>query len=479
MTGPSRTAALRDGSRSKIKKSDLEDGPGQTAVRGLVSPPSRVSVQDHNALVDARILDKELEDLDVLLFNEFFYPDNFGGTPTATSNIATQLTQNLNAKVRVVTGRSSYRDASKKFDHYEEWGDVKIHRVSSPNWIRSSKIQRFIGNLIFAGAVSLKALFMRRPDVVLVTTAPLTLPIAAKLLLNLRGIPYVYLIYDIDPDRTVAMGIRSEDSKAVRIIRKLQSGWLSSAGRVVTIGRCMRDHLITNYKIDPDKVDVVPVGADPDLVRPVPHQTEFRKKHKIEGFVVLYSGNFGLYHDFDTMLSAAETLQREKSDVTFILVGNGHKHKYVKDQVAKRGLHNVRLLPFVQSSELSDMLGSADLQIVSLDPEMEGLCVPSKFYTCMASGRPILAVMSEGTEVSRVIRETGCGFRVNVGDAGGMVQAIKNARSDTTELERMGQKARQVFDDLYSTPKVIALLRESLSEVVRSNDKRSRRQPVR
>ncbi|HEY0867760.1 MAG TPA: glycosyltransferase family 4 protein [Fimbriimonas sp.] len=403
-------------------------------------------------------------ELKVLLLNEFFYPDNQGGTATATSNIASRLHHRHQARVTAITGRFAYRDPNIRYPAKEQWDGIEIHRVPSPNWSRERTLKRFAGNLLFAHSVAWRALTLPRPDVTLVTTAPLTLPIAAGMLKLLRGVPYVYLVYDLDPDRTVALKVMEPSSKAVRWMRRYQAAWLHGASSVIAIGRCMKDRLVRDYRLPPEKVAVVEVGADPDVVRPLPKATSFRQRHGIEGFVVLYSGNFGQYHDFETILGAAERLQEEAPDVTLVLVGGGHKKKEVEQAVALRGLRNVRIFPFVPEEELADLLASGDMNLVTLEPGMEGLCVPSKFYTCLASGRPTLALMAGEVEVSRVIDEADCGARVEIGDVEGMVREILQARDDPARLDEQGCRARAVFERLYTIDKVVEKLYATLAK---------------
>lgn len=404
--------------------------------------------------------------LRVLLLNEFFYPDNLGGTGTATSDIVSRLRDTHGADVSVVTSRFAYRDASITYPPYEEWKSTRIYRVSSPNWSREKTSKRFIGNLIFAWTSAFKALTLPKPDVVLVSTAPLTLPIAARILKTLRGVPFAYLIYDLDPDRTVALHVKPAESREVKLLRKWQTNWLHSADRVVAIGRCMKEYLATHYGLDRAKIAVVEVGADPNTVTmQASKDTQFRRKHGLTGFLVIYSGNFGQYHDFDTILDAAERLKDLKPDLTFVLTGGGHKKSYVEEEVKKRNLTNVRTFAFVPEEEFSDMLASADLTIVTLEPGMEGLCVPSKFYSFIASGRPVLALMRKDTEVALTVSENDIGNRIEIGDVDGLVKAMLEA--DPARSDDQGVRARAIFDQLYTADRVAQKMYDCLWECVK------------
>jgi glycosyltransferase involved in cell wall biosynthesis len=325
---------------------------------------------------------------------------------------------------------------------------------------------RFAGNLAFGLLASWRALWIPKPDVVLVTTSPLLGPIAAKLLAGLRGIPYVYIVYDLDPDRTVALGLKSEEARSVKLLRRWQSSWLKGAAGIVAIGRCMNDYLVRTYGLVRDRVHTVEVGADPNVVRPLPRETEFRKRENLNGFVVLYSGNFGQYHDFDTLLGAAEILKKSHPQVQFALVGGGHKREYVAEEVKRRNLDNVRLFGFVPEEELADLLASADLSVVTLEPGMEGLCVPSKFYTCLASGRPVLALMNPNCEVAYAVEESQCGMCAPIGEPETVAKAIVTLAESPERRATMGANSRHVFDQKYAMPVITGRIAEILRDVV-------------
>lgn len=365
----------------------------------------------------------------------------------------------------MLTSRHAYRDERIAYAPEETYKGIRIFRVESPNHLRRSTGKRFIGNLILANKMALKALSLPKPDVVLVTTAPLTIPLVARFLLRFRRVPYTYLIYDLDPDRTVALGLMQENSKLVRLLRSYQTKWLKNAERIVVIGRCMRDRVSKAYSLDPAKMVVAEVGADPDVVRPMPKNTEFRKKNGLEdAFILLYSGNFGKYHDFDTVLGAAAMLRDKRPDIHIVLVGGGNKRKEVVSKVEEGKLTNVHLFDFVPEEELADLLASADMHLVTLEPGMEGLCVPSKFYTCLASGRPVVALMKPNTEVAMTVNEAACGVRIDIGDSEGLAKALEAAASDPETLEQEGKRARQVFEQTYTIDHVVAKIHGALEE---------------
>ncbi len=399
----------------------------------------------------------------ICILNEFFYPDMMGGTPKVLSELAAKLNHFPDLDVSVVTSANSYRDTSIKYPAYEDWNGVKIHRVKAPHWTSKRTPQRLAGNLLFTHRATRKLLRDVSCDVVLVSSAPVTLPMAAQAYLKRRGIPYVYVVYDLDPDRAVVLGVADPKGLPVRELTRHQRKWLHGAQTVVAIGRCMRDVLTSRYGVPEERISVIEVGADADTVRPLPRQTRFRLDHGIEGFVVLYSGNFGKYHDFDTILNAAKLVGAQNDTVNFVLVGRGAKKAHIQERVIRERIDNIRVFDFVSDEDYGDLLASADTCLITLEAGMEGLCVPSKFYSILASGRPTLAVMPSKSEVAYAVDGEDIGVVVELGDPAGLASTILRLCGQPKNLEEQGVRARALFEERYTSDAIASKFRNTLA----------------
>jgi glycosyltransferase involved in cell wall biosynthesis len=162
-------------------------------------------------------------------------------------------------------------------------------------------------------------------------------------------------------------------------------------------------------------------------------------------FVVGYSGNFGRVHEFQTLMGAAERL-RARSDIVFLLIGAGAQRSVLETAASIRGVSNLVFKPYQPRGKLGQSLGAADVHVVTLRPELEGLVVPSKFYGVAAIGRPTIFIGDSQGEIATIIREADCGISVNQGDVGGMVAAVERLRDDVPLRETMGRNARAVFE---------------------------------
>jgi glycosyltransferase involved in cell wall biosynthesis len=239
----------------------------------------------------------------------------------------------------------------------------------------------------------------------------------------------------------------------------------------------MREYLGQAYGLPEHRVEVIPIGSDPNEIVPAPRESRFRALHGIQGFVVLYSGNFGRYHDFDTILDAAKALDKKATDnraarVQFVLVGSGAQKSHIAHRIKDEKIGNVRLFDFVSKEDYADLLATADVSLVTLEPGMEGLCVPSKFYSILASGRPAVAAVSPRSEVARVIDEAQCGVHLSQGDAPQLVDILTFLASHPAEVERMGRNARRVLEERYSTQGLARQYHDTFLWVARSRKKR-------
>ncbi len=382
----------------------------------------------------------------ICILNEFFHPDTTGGTGTVLSNLARTLRDNYpdDVEIDVVTSRYQYR-GNKRLAPFENWRGIPIRRLLTPRASQSSTALRLAVNVLFSAFTFLRLMVGKKYDLILVGTAPPPLAMAAHWIKRLRGTPYIYVIYDLEPDRAVSMKVLAPTNPLVKIVAKRQLSWLRASSKAIVLGRCMRDHLRANYKLPASQIGVIPIGADPEEVNPRGKDTRFRAEQAIDGFIVLYSGNFGRYHNFDTILDAAKQLQADQKNISFVLVGSGHQNDYIAGRIKNEQIDNVKMFPFVPKEDYADLLASCDVSLVTLEPGMEGLCVPSKFYNILAAGRPTVAIMSPRCEVAQVIMEADCGVQVNQGNTAQLVQVLTELSESPEQVEQMGKNARRAL----------------------------------
>ncbi len=158
----------------------------------------------------------------------------------------------------------------------------------------------------------------------------------------------------------------------------------------------------------------------------------------------MYSGNLGLAHSFDEFLEAARRL-RHRDDIVFLFVGDGPRRSEVAAAKQKYGLDNLRLLDYFPREQLQTSLSLADVHLISMRPEMTGICVPGKLYGAMASARPTLFVGPDHCETADTIRRADCGYTVRPGDVTSVVAAIEHLAADPDHSQAMSERGLSAF----------------------------------
>ena len=156
-------------------------------------------------------------------------------------------------------------------------------------------------------------------------------------------------------------------------------------------------------------------------------------------FVVLHAGNLGFYGAWDTLLGAAKILSNENTG--FVFIGDGANRAALES--ASRDLQNVKFAPFRPVAQIAHVMMAGDLHIVTVKRGLEGVVVPSKLYSILAAGRPIIVVAPAECDAARIVVESGCGVAADPDDPAAVAAAIRELRADPVRLEEMGRRARE------------------------------------
>ncbi len=372
----------------------------------------------------------------ILLFNEYYPPDT-----SATAKMAAQVAETLAERhqVTVVAGRPSYDP-----DEYYRFAflrrDVRngvvVERVGSTAYPRH-QMRRRISNYLTYLALAVPRAMALRPDVVLAMTDPPVAGIAGAFVARRVGRPFVYNIRDMYPDMAVGGNI-IKPSAWVDRWERMHRRALKQAARVIVLGDDMRERILAKGAA-PDRVVVVRDGTS--FAESMPPQSDpvCREIRSGFDFVVLHAGNLGFYGAWKTLLSAAETLRNE--NVGLVFIGGGANRDALGAAAANAS--NVRFLPFRPAEQIPHVMMAGDVHIVTVRRGLEGVVVPSKLYSILAAGRPVLAVAASNSDAARIVTESGCGLAADPDDPAAVAAAIRTLRGDPVRLAQMGGRARE------------------------------------
>jgi glycosyltransferase involved in cell wall biosynthesis len=289
---------------------------------------------------------------------------------------------------------------------------------------------------------------------VLLFSNPPMLAWLGYLMWMLRGQRYAVMVHDIYPDLLIRLGAISESHPVTRIWRWLNRKSYEHAEMVMTLGEYMSATLSRGFdplKTRAGRIEVVYPWADTELIRPLAKSENwFAERHgQVDKLTVMYSGNMGLGHDIETMLEAAEQLRGEPK-VHFMFIGAGPKWQVVEDRVREKKLTNVTLLPWQSEEVVPYSLTTADLALVSLEEEMAGLAVPSKAFSSLAAGVPLVVVCSRDTELASMIKRFDCGRMIHPGQPEELTAMLCGLISNPRELEHLKAQSRRAAEKIGS-----------------------------
>lgn len=404
----------------------------------LVAPHQKASVNSKPADEPAR----------VLLVNQAYAPD-----AAATAQHCEDLAQHLIKQghgVSVIASRSIYGQAGANLPRRETLDGVHVHRVGLSLFGKRGIALRALDFGLFYVAALWRAIGVKvpidgkrkKPDVVVTLTTPPFIGGVGVLLRWLRGCRHIYWAMDLYPDVLVAAGLSKPKGVVTRVLAALNRWEMRRADRVVALGRCMRD-LIQSQGIKPEHIDVIGVWAPtaPDERVADPAASSYRETWDLHGkFVVQYSGNFGLAHDYETFCNAMLRV-KYRDDIVFLFAGGGKRVETVKAFVEEHGLTNVMFQPYQPRENLPDLLTLANVHLISQSQTFTGIVVPSKLFGIMAAGRASLFVGPAEAEVARVLDETGAGLRFDIGGGETLAKTILELADDPSRATQMGQAA--------------------------------------
>ena len=315
---------------------------------------------------------------------------------------------------------------------------VRILRVGGA-LSRRNVLLRAVSYVFMIPWLMTRALLLPRTDFVVTMTDPPMLVVAGLAMKFFKRNRVIHWAQDLYPEVAEELGVLPRGNALTNLLRRLSTEALVRGDAVVAIGRCMASRL-TARGVSYAKISIIPNWAPPiqSLDR---SNNPFRRTHELEGqFVVVYSGNMGLAHEFDTVLNAAESLRGQR--VFFLFIGEGPRRLEVEAAASLRGIDIIRFLPSQSVEKLSESLSAADAHLVTMRQNLCGLVVPSKVYGVLAAGRPCLFVGPADSEAARLIRETDSGFVVEPGQSAQLASEILDWAGNPTLHAAACRKAR-------------------------------------
>ncbi len=397
----------------------------------------------------------------LLIYAHYYVPD-----VASTGQILRELAEGMKDSfdITVICVVPSYEGTispeykTKKY-YEEDINGVRVIRIRVPEFSKQNKISR-IKNIVayFFGAMT--ATFKaEKQDYVFSISQP---PILGGLLgvwgKWVKHAKYIYNIQDFNPEQTMAVGY-SNNKLVLKLMMMLDKFSCRQSDLIITVGRDLVETVNRRFKGKRvpktvminnwiDEKEIYPLDKDNEKVQ------AFKSKYGLENsFVIMYSGNIGLYYDLENIIKVIEkfkpgTKTPDGREVAFAFVGAGTKLEELEAYVSEHGMSNVSFIPYQDKAELIYSLNAADVHWCVNAKGIKGVSCPSKYYGLAAAGKPVIGVLEAGSEIRCIIDETNGGICCEPGDYKSIEKNIQwfidNSGSD--ELKEMGMRGRAYLE---------------------------------
>lgn len=391
---------------------------------------------------------------DILFICQFFYPE-YISSATLPYDTATALSQD-GFEVDVMCGFPGEYANGKVVPLKETHKGINIRRLKYFQMSRKSFFGRLLNYFSFTLSVFTNFFSIRNYKSVIVYSNPPILPLVASLANMIFGTKIIFVSYDIYPEIAIKTDVISKNSLITKVMNMINRSLYKRVTKVIALSEDMKKELLRlRPQLSKKQIEVIPNWFEDEAIDNVANSYTnklFTEVNASENLVVSYFGNMGTAQDMDTLIRAIEVLKND-TKISFILAGHGNKLPIIKEIIKKEKFKNVFIYDFLHGQDFQDALNISDVFIVSLETNLTGLAVPSKTYSYMMAGKPIIAIMGETADISIELVEHKAGYNVKVGNVSNLVAILEYLKNNEAERSLMGKNSRKLFEEKYTTQK--------------------------
>ncbi len=408
----------------------------------------------------------------LLIYAHYYYPD-----VASTGQILTELAEGLSGDYQVTvictvpsyTGSIEERYKKQKF-YRENINGIDVLRIRVPEFDKNKPLSR-IRNILsyFFSAIKATSLVGDQDYIYAISQPPILGGVLGIIGKKAKKAKLIYNIQDFNPEQMIAVSF-VKTWIARKIMMRVDKHSCRKSDKIVVVGRDMVETLkhrfgnnVPSYTYINNWInekEIIPLDEDDKRVQ------QFKKEHGLDDkFVIMYSGNIGLYYDLLELERVIASFKDQK-DVVFAFVGQGSVLTDMEKYKQDNNLDNIVFIPYQAKEDLVYSLNAADVHFVVNAKGIKGVSVPSKIYGVMAVAKPVLGILEDGTEAKMIVEESGSGRVVDPGDYKAISDCIQYYidHRNSQELQNMGLAGRKYLEERLTKSSSI----EKYSEVLAS-----------
>ena len=319
---------------------------------------------------------------------------------------------------------------------------VPVHRCWHYVPSRVSAWKRIIHEGSFVVMSTLRALVLPRPDIFVVVSPPLLLGAAAWFVGELKRVPFVFHVQDLQPDAAVGLGM-------------LRQGWFTRAlfwlekfaYRRATRVSGISEEIVDAFRrkgVPGEKLLLFPNTVVVPEPESIPARGGFRSTNGFgaDEFLAIYAGNLGVKQGLDILLDAAALLAN-KPQIRIILCGDGAERFSLEKAVKERKLTNVSMISLKSGREYQELLVDANVSLITQQSGSGNAFFPSKLLVTLAHSSPVLTVADEESALAKAVNSGGFGVNVTPGSPPRVAEALGQMAEHPVKLTEWGSAGRK------------------------------------
>ncbi|WP_317423948.1 glycosyltransferase family 4 protein [uncultured Acidaminococcus sp.] len=381
---------------------------------------------------------------DVLFLCQFFYPEHNSSATLPFDTAAYFAEQGL--QTGALCGYPKEYTEKVNVPLKETVKSVSIKRIKYMELSRRSVLGRLINYFSFTMGALGNLFYIKDYKVVLVYSNPPVLPcipIIANLLFHTK---IVFVAYDVYPEVAYASKSLQPGSLIDRVMKWINASLYARASMVVALTDEMNKFLLQHRpQLDPSRVCTIANWAHEK--KTAPSEEAYHRFGYQEGqFVVSYFGNMGICQDMETLLGAIRRT-KENPQIQYLIVGHGSK----KEQVSKIVNESpyVKVLDFLVGKDFEQAVSISSVSIVSLEKGLMGTCAPSKYYSYLQGGHPVIAIVEKDSYLAQEVEQEKIGGFVEIGDSDSLADMVTELQKNPEQIAQMGRDAERLYNEKY------------------------------
>lgn len=433
----------------------LIQDPGRLWKRYVETNGKFVLLSIKDAFVWKKYVDTSKKNL--LIYAHYYYPD-----VASTGQILTELAEGLNDSFHttVICTVPSYtgkidREYRKHKYFYENINGVDVLRIRVPEFRKNFAPSRIYNiGMYFVSAIAATFRVEHQDYIFTISQPPVLGGLLGVIGKRIKHAKSIYNIQDFNPEQVKAVDFTG-NRLILNTMMALDKYSCKQADKVIVVGRDMIETLkdrfgenmptyayINNWI---NEKEIIPLSPTDENV------LNFKRKYGLEDkFVIMYSGNVGLYYDLINIMKLIAKY-KDNTKVVFAFIGEGSVLEELQKYQKQQSLDNVRFIPYQDKKKLAYSLNAGDVHFVMNAKGIKGVSVPSKLYGVMAAAKPVLGILEEGSEARLIIEEAGCGISVDPGDYEAIDALIERFidmyTTGNEQLSLMGMAGRQFLEE--------------------------------